>query len=87
MEPLPAHRTAQIQIKRAQVSMPQVGFEPAFPVFEREEDSSCLRPRGYCDRLVLDYRHMKQAVKNTVFWNITPCSLLKVFFRFEEPVR
>jgi hypothetical protein len=30
--------------------MPGVGFEPTIPA---SEDSSCLRPRGYCDRLSL----------------------------------
>jgi hypothetical protein len=35
--PLPAHRTAQTQNKRTQTSMPQVGFEPTIPVFEREK--------------------------------------------------
>jgi hypothetical protein len=29
--------------------MPCVGFEPTIPASERE-DSSCLRPPGYCDR-------------------------------------
>jgi hypothetical protein len=33
--PLPAHRTAQTQNKRAQTSMPQVGFESTIPVLER----------------------------------------------------
>jgi hypothetical protein len=33
--PLPAHMTAQTQNKRTQASMPQVGFEPVIPVFER----------------------------------------------------
>jgi hypothetical protein len=33
--PLPSHRTAQLQNKRTQTSMPQVGFEPTIPVFER----------------------------------------------------
>jgi hypothetical protein len=33
--PLPAHRTAQTQNKRKQTSMPQLGFEPTIPVFER----------------------------------------------------
>jgi hypothetical protein len=32
--PLPAHRTTQIQNKRTQTSMLQVGFEPTIPVFE-----------------------------------------------------
>jgi hypothetical protein len=32
--PLPAHRTSQTQNKRIQTSIPQVGFEPANPVFE-----------------------------------------------------
>jgi hypothetical protein len=33
--PLPAHTTEQTQNKRTQTSMPQVGFEPTIPVFER----------------------------------------------------
>jgi hypothetical protein len=33
--PLPAPRTVQTQNKRTRISMPQVGFEPTVPVFER----------------------------------------------------
>jgi hypothetical protein len=33
--PLSAHRTAQTQNKRTQISMPRVRFEPMIPVFER----------------------------------------------------
>jgi hypothetical protein len=40
--PLPAHRTAQIQNKRTQKSMPQVGFEPTIPVFERAKTVHAL---------------------------------------------
>jgi hypothetical protein len=47
--PLPTHRTTQTQNKRTQTSMPRVGFEPTAPALENE-DSSCLRPRGHCDR-------------------------------------
>jgi hypothetical protein len=32
--PLPTYRTAQIQNKRMQTSMPRVGFEPTTLVFE-----------------------------------------------------
>jgi hypothetical protein len=32
---LPAHRTTQTQNKRKQTTMPQVGFEPTIPAFER----------------------------------------------------
>jgi hypothetical protein len=32
---LPAHRTAQTQNRLTQTSMPQVGFEPTIPLFER----------------------------------------------------
>jgi hypothetical protein len=44
--PLPTHRTAQTQNKRTQTSMPQVGFEPTIPVFERAKMVHAL------DRLV-----------------------------------
>jgi hypothetical protein len=33
--PLPAHMTTQTQNNRTKTSMPQVGFEPTIPVFER----------------------------------------------------
>jgi hypothetical protein len=33
--PLPTHGTTQTQNKRAQTSMPRVGFEPTIPAFER----------------------------------------------------
>jgi hypothetical protein len=36
---LPAYRTEQTQDKRTQTSMPQVGFEPTIPVFERAKNS------------------------------------------------
>jgi hypothetical protein len=35
LTPLPAHRTTQIQNKRTQTFMPQIGFEPTIPVFEQ----------------------------------------------------
>jgi hypothetical protein len=40
--PLPAHRTAQTQNKYTETSMPQVGFEPPIPVFERAKTVHAL---------------------------------------------
>jgi hypothetical protein len=40
--PLLAHRTAQTQNRRTQTSMPQVGFEPTTPVFERAKTVHAL---------------------------------------------
>jgi hypothetical protein len=48
--PLPTHRTAQTQNKRTQTSMPKVGLETHDPSFWAGDNSSCLRPRGQCDR-------------------------------------
>jgi hypothetical protein len=39
---LPTHRTTQTQNKRTQTSMPQVGFEPTTPVFERAKSVHAL---------------------------------------------
>jgi hypothetical protein len=39
--PLPTHRT-QTQNKRTQTSIPQVGFEPTIPVFERAKGVHAL---------------------------------------------
>jgi hypothetical protein len=41
-KPLPIHRTTQIQNKRIQTSMPQVGFESSTPVFERAKTVHAL---------------------------------------------
>jgi hypothetical protein len=48
---LPAHRTAQTQNKRTQISTPQVGFEPTIPVFKRAKTVPVLyRAAGHGDR-------------------------------------
>jgi hypothetical protein len=52
---LSAHRTTQTQNKRAQTSMARVGFVLTIPVFEREKTVHA-GPRGYCDRLGVNYR-------------------------------
>jgi hypothetical protein len=52
--PLPAHRTAQTQKKRRQISIPRMGFESTIPVFVRAKSVSCLIPRGRCDRLTME---------------------------------
>jgi hypothetical protein len=45
--PLPAHRTAQTQNERTQTSVPQAGFDPTIPVFERANTIYAL---DRCDR-------------------------------------
>jgi hypothetical protein len=40
--PLPEHRTAQTQNKSTQTSIPEAGFEPTFPVFERAKTVHAL---------------------------------------------
>jgi hypothetical protein len=51
--PLPTHRTTQIQNKR--IHTPNIhglsGIGTHDPSVRASEDSSCLRPRGYCNRL------------------------------------
>jgi hypothetical protein len=39
---LPTHRSTQRQNKRTQISMPQVGFEPSIPAFERAKTVHAL---------------------------------------------
>jgi hypothetical protein len=55
--PLPKHRTRQTQFKH--VHTPNVhalsGIQTHNPSVRASENSSCLRPLGYCDRLV-EYR-------------------------------
>jgi hypothetical protein len=55
--PLPTHGTAQTQNKRTQTSMPQVGFEPTIPMFERAKTVHALDRAvtviGYKNRILL----------------------------------
>jgi hypothetical protein len=53
--PLPKHRTTRTRSKRTQTSMPRVGFEIHDPSVRANEDSSCLRRRGHCDRHRMRY--------------------------------
>jgi hypothetical protein len=55
--PLPAQDNTN-KNKSRQTSMPRVGFEPTTRV-RADEDSSCLRPRGHCDRQYI-YREYKK---------------------------
>jgi hypothetical protein len=41
----------RINVYTRQTSMPWVGFAPTIPAARASEGSSCLRSRGYCDRL------------------------------------
>jgi hypothetical protein len=51
--PLPKHRTTQTQNKRIHTpnSHALLGIRTHDPSVRASEDSLCLRPRGYCDRL------------------------------------
>jgi hypothetical protein len=53
--PLPKHRTTQTQNKR--IHTPNIhslsGIRTHDPSVRASEDSSCLRPRGYCDRMLI----------------------------------
>jgi hypothetical protein len=40
--PLPTHGTTQKHNKRRRTAMPEVGFEPTFPVFERAKTVHAL---------------------------------------------
>jgi hypothetical protein len=63
--PLPAHRTVQTQNKRTQTFMPQVGFEPTIPVFERAKTFHAL---DYLTT-VIGYHNLHSHVKlRDAFW-------------------
>jgi hypothetical protein len=55
--PLSAHRTAQTQNKRTQTPMPQVGFEPTIPVFERAKTLHVLYHAAIVIGRFSKYRH------------------------------
>jgi hypothetical protein len=54
-------RTTQTQNKRTQTCMPQVGFEPTTPAFERAKTVHVLDPRGQCHRPTITYTTTKQS--------------------------
>jgi hypothetical protein len=51
--PLPKHRTTQTQNKHIHTPNTLSGIRTHYPSFWASEDSSCLRPLNYCDRLTL----------------------------------
>jgi hypothetical protein len=53
--PIPKHRTTQTQNKRIHTRNNHApsGIRTRDPSVRASEDSSCLRPLGYCDRLLL----------------------------------
>jgi hypothetical protein len=53
--PSPTHRTAQTQNKHTQINTSN-GIRTHDPSIRAGGNSSCLRPRGHCDRLIEVYR-------------------------------
>jgi hypothetical protein len=69
--PLPKHRTTQTQNKH--IHRPNIhalcGIRTHDPTFRTSEDSSCLRPLGYCDRplklcsrIILPYFYCRRTI-------------------------
>jgi hypothetical protein len=65
------HRTTQTQKKWGQTSMPWMGFEPTIPVFSGRTHlvPHSARP--------LWHPMNNPVIKSTIFWNITPDSLVE----------
>jgi hypothetical protein len=61
----------------AQTSMPRVGFKPTTSSVWAGEDSSCLRPRGHCDRL---QRKIAERNKNIVIISSKTFQTVRHFF-------
>jgi hypothetical protein len=64
--PLPTHRTTYTQNKSSQTSTAVSGARVYDPSFRANEDSSCLRPRGHCDRQFckLEIKILKEEIVN-----------------------
>jgi hypothetical protein len=56
VRPIPKHRTTQTQHKRIRTPNTHAfsGIPSHDPSVQASEDSSCLRPRGYCDRQMMN---------------------------------
>jgi hypothetical protein len=69
--PQSAHRTTQIQNKRTQTSMPQVGFEPTIAVFERAETVYALnRANAVIGVLLITVPKYTSVVGSLFSWNL-----------------
>jgi hypothetical protein len=54
---LPVQRTAKTQNKRKQTSLPQVGFEPTIPVFERAKTVHALERAAH--KILFFFKYLK----------------------------
>jgi hypothetical protein len=61
--------------------MPCVGFEHTIPAFE---DSSCLRPRGHCDRLVIPLSFINEVQRQCCFYGMM---LIQSFMKIRQLVK
>jgi hypothetical protein len=67
--PLPTHRTTEAQNKRTQICL-------EWDLNPRSQRSSERRRLGHCDRRSRTYTILIILQKNSLFWDITPLSLL-----------
>jgi hypothetical protein len=76
-KPLPKHRTTQTQNKR--IHTPNIhalsGIRSHDPGFRASEDSSCLRPRGYCARHLVTIQCVNESAvrRNVVLFPSSVC--------------
>jgi hypothetical protein len=83
--PLPTQVNTNTKVPR-NTFMPRVGFEPMIPVLERYKTIHSL---GHCERHLqnldeyVGFEALKAvAMKSSIFWDMTPCSPVKINLRF-----
>jgi hypothetical protein len=81
--PLPAHRTVQRQNKRTQTCIPQVGFEPTIPLFERVKTIHALGRAATVIGSPVVYSLFKYVSSGTISIN----RLLLKFYRMSNAIK
>jgi hypothetical protein len=79
--PLPTYRTIKIQIKRTQITMPRVEFEPTIPVFERAKMVHALHSAATVIGIfILSIREKSLRFKNSVKYTAPVLTYVCYFF-------
>jgi hypothetical protein len=85
--PLPIHKHRKAHTHTQTLKIHALcGIQTHDPGFRASEDSACLRQLGYRDRPMY-IKLYNMYMKNSVFWDITPCCKLKFKTCFGGPCR
>jgi hypothetical protein len=76
--PLPTHRTTQTWNKRIQTSIPQVGFGPTTPVFQRKEAVHALDRADTVVRILILSSLLRLFLRSGRFYSNIPAKIVSI---------